>query len=74
VFAGATLPFPKTAAERAARGDPRPSIAERYASLDQYLARVRDAARALVTDGYLLEEDVETSLAFGRRLWEAWAT
>ena len=74
VFAGATLPFAKTAAERAARRDPRPSIAERYSSRSDYLARVRDAAQALVKDGYLLEEDVETSMAFARRLWEAWAT
>ena len=74
VFAGATLPFAKTAAERAARRDPRPSIAERYSSRSDYLARVRDAAQALVKDGYLLEEDVETSMAFARRLCEAWAT
>jgi alpha/beta hydrolase family protein len=73
VFAGATLPFPKTRAEREATRDPRPSIAERYASRSDYLARVRDAAEALVKDGYLLEEDVETSIAFGRRLWD-WAT
>jgi hypothetical protein len=72
VFAGATLPFPKTRAERQAAGDPRASIAERYASEGDYLGRVRDAAQALVKDGYLLEEDVETSIAFGRRLWEAW--
>jgi len=26
-----------------------------------------------VEDGYLLEEDVETSLAFATRMWEAWA-
>jgi hypothetical protein len=74
VFAGATLPFPKTRAAREAAGDPRASIAERYTSRDDYLARVRDAARALVKDGYLLDEDVETSAAFARRLWDAWAS
>ena len=74
VFAGATLPFPRTRADRATSGDPRPSIEERYASRSDYLARVREAAHTLVTDGYLLEEDVETSVAFARRLWEAWAT
>ena len=74
VFAGATLPFARTGAERDATGDPRASIAERYASRSDYLARLHDAAQALVKDGYLLEEDVETSMAFGRRLWEAWAT
>ncbi len=74
VFAGATLPFARTAAERAARRDPRPAIAERYSSRSDYLARVRDAAQALVKDGYLLEEDVETSIGFARRLWDSWAT
>jgi len=46
--------------ERLAAGDPRPAIAERYASREDYLARVRKAAEALVTAGYLLDEDVET--------------
>ncbi len=72
-FAGATLPFPRTRAEREKTGDPRPSIAERYRSRDDYLARVRDAARALVAAGYLLEEDVETSLTFAARSWDTWA-
>jgi hypothetical protein len=66
-FAGATLPFARTRAERERAGDPRPSIAERYRSREDYLARVREAARALVAAGYLLEEDVETSLEFAAR-------
>jgi hypothetical protein len=73
VFAGATLPFAKDRRAREAAGDPRASIGERYASREDYLARVRAAARALVEDGYLLDEDVETSLAFATRMWEAWA-
>jgi hypothetical protein len=72
-FAGATLPFPRTRAERAASGDPRPSIEERYRSREDYLARVREAARALVAERYMLPEDVETSLAFAARMWDAWA-
>jgi hypothetical protein len=72
VFAGATLPFARTRGDRERAGDPRPSIAERYASREDYLARVRDAARALAKDGYLLEEDVETSPAFAARMWDAW--
>jgi len=73
VFAGATLPFAKTRRERESAGDPRPAIEERYASRDEYLTRVRAAAQALAKDRYLLDEDVETSLAFAARLWEAWA-
>jgi hypothetical protein len=72
-FAGATLPFARTRAERERTGDPRPSIAERYRSREDYLGRVREAARALAAAGYLLDEDVETSLAFAARMWDAWA-
>lgn len=72
-FAGATLPFAKTRAEREKTGDPRPSIAERYRSRDDYLARVREAAKALVAEGYMLDEDVATSERFATRLWKAFA-
>ncbi len=70
VFAGATLLFPRTRAERAASGDPRPSVEERYASREEYLARVRQAAVALAGSGYLLEEDVDLSVAAAARLWD----
>ena len=56
---GATVPFPATKVEREARGDPRPSIAERYPSREVYLERVRQAAQHLVEDRYLLAEDLE---------------
>ena len=72
-FAGATLPFARTQAERERAGDPRPSIAERYRSRADYLARVRAVAGALVAARCLLEEDVETSLTFAARMWDAWA-
>jgi hypothetical protein len=72
-FAGATLPFAPTRAERERSGDPRPSIAERYRSREDYLARVREAALALVAARYMLEEDVELSLTFAARMWDAWA-
>ena len=57
-LAGSTLPFPRTASEREASQDPRPSIAERYPIQDAYVKRVEAAARKLVSDRYLLEEDV----------------
>jgi len=59
--------------ERERAGDPRPAIAERYASRDEYLARVRAAAQALVTGRYLLDEDIDTSVRFAARMWDAWA-
>jgi alpha/beta hydrolase family protein len=72
VFAGATLPFPRTRAMREADGDPRRSIEERYASREEYLARVREAAVRLAREGYLLEDDVDTSIDFAARMWDAW--
>src|SRR5262249_46172696 len=45
---GSTMPFPATQVGREASGDPRPSIEERYASKEDYLRRVQQAAEALV--------------------------
>ena len=70
VFAGATIPFTRTRAEREAGGDPRPSIEERYPSRAVYLDRVQRAARALADGGYLLSEDVELSVAAAARFWD----
>jgi len=72
-FAGATLPFVPTRAERERSGDPRRAIAERYGSREDYLARVHGAAKALVAARHLLDEDIDTSLTFAARLWDAWA-
>jgi hypothetical protein len=57
-LSGWTLPFPATRTERESTGDPRPSIEERYASRDEYLQQVQDAARRLVDQRFVLEEDV----------------
>jgi hypothetical protein len=56
---GSTFPFAATEGERRAAGDPRPSIAERYADLTVYLEAVEQAARALIMEGHMLEEDLE---------------
>jgi hypothetical protein len=58
-YLGSTVPFAATEDERVARGDPRPSVAARYADRADYLDQVRAAARVLVADRLLLEEDVE---------------
>jgi hypothetical protein len=67
---GATLPFPRTAEERAHRGDPRAAVAERYASRAAYLERVRAAAAALVAQRWMLPEDVDAVVARAGRLWD----
>ncbi|MCY4582458.1 MAG: alpha/beta hydrolase domain-containing protein, partial [Chloroflexi bacterium] len=56
-LAGSFVPFARTRAEREANGDPRRSIEERYESHDAYVGRIADAARELVSAGFLLEED-----------------
>ena len=70
MFAGGTIPFAKNADERAASGDPRLSIAERYTSRDDYLARVRAAAEGLVSERLLLAEDVERCVERAGLLWD----
>ena len=57
---GAFLPFATTAAERQASGDPRLSLEERYTNHAGYVRAVEDAARRLVDERFLLEEDAET--------------
>jgi hypothetical protein len=56
---GAVVPFAATRAEREAAGDPRPSIAERYADNAAYVAAVRAAAARMVAERLLLPEDAE---------------
>ena len=60
---GSSIPFAATRAQREAAGDPRPSIEERYKSRQAFLDRIEAAARLLVADGYLLEEDAQPLLS-----------
>jgi hypothetical protein len=58
-FTGGYIPFAATKAERLERGDPRPSLEERYKSHDDYVARVRAAAAKLVEGRFLLAQDAD---------------
>jgi Alpha/beta hydrolase domain len=71
---GSTIPFPATERERAAKGDPRKSIEERYPSKAAYLDQVRRAADGLIANGYLLPEDLERVLAHSARRWDLLAS
>ena len=62
-FVGSRFPFAKTAADRAANGDPRASIAERYADRDDYVAKANAAADDLVARGFLLAGDRDAAAA-----------
>jgi hypothetical protein len=57
-WAGSRLPFAATADDRQQTGDPRLSVAERYASRDAYLNRIAEAAIRLRDEGLLVDEDV----------------
>jgi hypothetical protein len=70
MFAGGTIPFAADETARQATGDPRPSIAARYASKDDYLARVRQAAERLVQERYLLAEDINVCLTQASKFWD----
>ena len=59
---GTSLPFARTASERQARSDPRPSIAERYRDRDDYATRARAAAQALADAGYIVPDDVDLAV------------
>jgi hypothetical protein len=63
---GSYFPFSATKAERLASGDPRPSLEERYASDDDYLSKVAQAAEELCKARVLLAEDVERIVAAAR--------
>jgi hypothetical protein len=54
---GGYVPFAATKAERLAKGDPRPSLEERYPSHAAYVAKVKAQADALVAQRYMLAED-----------------
>jgi hypothetical protein len=68
-FEASYLPFAKTAAERQKTGDPRKSIAERYADREAYTTRYKNAVDDLVKQRWVLPEDRESLLHRGEQEW-----
>ena len=62
-YAGGMIPFAKTKAERAASGDPRLSLEERYNNHAGYVAAVRKAAANAMAQGFLLQKDADALIA-----------
>src|SRR5690606_33735308 len=60
---GSYIPFPDTEDERVQTGDPRPSVLARYGSAEAYTEAIRQAAKELVAEGFMLKEDVERAVA-----------
>ena len=57
------IPFARTAAERTANQDPRPSLQERYQDHAGYVAAVKKATGRALKEGFLLPEDAEKLVA-----------
>ena len=60
---GTYIPFAATRAEREAKGDPRPSLAERYGDHAGYVRQVEAAVKKLVAERRLLAEDADAFVA-----------
>jgi hypothetical protein len=70
-FDGSFLPFARTEAERQEAHDPRPSLATRYPTRDDFIAKLRTAAAAaVVASGFLLPEDVERAVTENLALYD----
>jgi len=69
-FEASYIPFPGTAAERERSGDPRKSIAERYAGHDEYMSRFTKATDELVKQRWILPEDRDALLHRGEDEWK----
>jgi hypothetical protein len=69
-FEASYLPFPKTAAERQRKGDPRRAIEERYPSREEYLAQFTNALDELVKEHWILPEDRAAVLHRGEQEWD----
>jgi hypothetical protein len=69
---GSLIPFAATKAERQQRGDPRPSIEERYGSRQAWIANLTAATAQLVEQRLLLLEDREALLRAAETSWEVY--
>jgi Alpha/beta hydrolase domain len=68
-FEDSYIPFPKTAEDRARTGDPRKSIAERYANGDEYMVHYTAALNDLVKERWILPEDRAALLERAKEEW-----
>ena len=70
-FVGSFIPLTRTAQERTQTGDPRASIGERYASREDYMSKFEQAAKKLIEQRFILQEDLPAMLARGQKEWDA---
>lgn len=68
-FEASYIAFPKTPTDRQKTGDPRKSIAERYAGRDDYMRQFGSALDDLVKQRWILPEDRAAMLQRGEQEW-----
>ena len=69
-MSGSTVVFPLDVRSRKATGDPRRSLEERYASVEDYRGSIREAATKLANQRFLLAEDVDRIVETAGRMYE----
>jgi hypothetical protein len=67
---GSMIPFAATEAERQRAGDPRPSLAARYASREAWAEKLAAVAGRLVADRLLMPEDADRLVTAARESWD----
>jgi hypothetical protein len=67
---GSYIPFAATRAVGEANHDPRRSLDTRYQGRDDYLDRIRSAAKDLIRSRYMLDEDLDRVVERARRHWD----
>jgi hypothetical protein len=67
---GAWVPLAATREQREAMQDPRPALAERYASREAYLSQVKDVLQKLISQQFLSEQDLSPQLKQAGDRWD----
>jgi hypothetical protein len=70
---GAWVPLAATKAQREKTNDPRPSLEERYASKDDFTAKVKTVIEKLIEQRLVLPDDLEPQLKQASERWD-WVT
>jgi hypothetical protein len=62
-----------TQSQREKTNDPRPSLEERYASKDEFMAKVKTVIEKLIEQRFMLESDLEPQMKQASERWD-WVT
>jgi len=71
-LSGSYIPWPRTAAEKQATGDPRPAVRQKYPTFADYRTQYLAVARQLIADRYFLAEELPALEAAVEKLKPLW--